>query len=203
MKKVLLSFMFACLCNFGMSQNNADQGNVDLLNDVRNIDFYGVDFSLAKVMGADESLAKFAEAFEAINLLLINEQSKYNLEKFLNKDNVALHLKHLNKSYAKVAADEDFKIYNDEYKIDIEDVKTQIQGYKDVDYKYEVGAVLIAELLNKSKGYATYYFAFFDNKTKEIIAIYPMKCKIGGFGLRNFWASSVLEAMKGLKKQMK
>ena len=197
MKKILLSIVFMALCHILISQEK-----INLRKDVDNLDFYGVDFSLVKVVGAGETETQFAKAFEAINTLLVDEKNKYNLEKFLSKDDVALHLKHLKGSYDEIASMDNLKVDDDDYMIDITTIDKQVQSYK-VDSKYEIGAVLIAELLNKSDGYAKYYLIFFNNKTKDIIETYPMKCKIGGFGLRNFWAKSVYNALDKAKKEMK
>lgn len=197
MKKLLSSIVFLFFVCTLFSQEK-----VDLIKGVRSLDFYGVDFSSARALGVNETSQQFATAFGAINMLLVDEYNKYNLEKFLSKDDVALHLEHLNPSYGKIVTNEDFKIYDDGYTIDINKIKSLIQGY-DVDFKYEVGAVMIAELLNKRDGYATYHFVFFDNDSKNIIASYPLKCKIGGFGLRNFWAKSVYNAMKGIEKSIR
>lgn len=197
MKKILLSILLLSMCHIVISQEK-----INLYEDVYNLDFYGIDFSLTKVLGANETEAQFATAFEGINTLLVNERNKYNLEKFFYKDDVALHLKHLKGSYDKIASKDDLKVSDDDYTIDTQTLKKQVQSYS-VDSKYEIGAVLIAELLNKSDGYAKYYLIFFNNKSKDIIATYPMTCKIGGFGLRNYWARSVYEALKKAKKQMK
>lgn len=45
--------------------------------------FYGVDFSLVKVCGADESDTEFLFAFNKINDLFISEGQKYDVAKFM------------------------------------------------------------------------------------------------------------------------
>lgn len=199
MKKLFISILFLSFWNLGMSQN---ESQIDLIKDVSNIDFYGVDFSIAKVYGAKESTAQFTAAFEGINTLLVDERSKYDIEKFLRKDNVILHLDHLKNTYANILTDNNLMTSDKTYEISGAEVKTLIDGYN-VDYKYEIGAVLIGELLNKSNGYGTYCLAFFYNNNKNIIAIYQIKGEVGGFGLRNFWAKSVLTTLEKAKKTMK
>lgn len=190
-----------CCATIVTIQGREIEKQTNPLKGIRNIDFYGIDFSKAKTYGAAESSEQFSTAFKAINMLLINEKSKYDLGRYLFQDDVALHLKHLNSTHDFVASQSDISTEENKYQLDQTAVEELIKGYE-VESKYEIGSVLIAELLNKQGGYATYYFAFFDNKTKDIIAIYPMKCKARGFGLRNFWARSAFEAIVGIDKKI-
>lgn len=205
MKKALFLLLLLTCFNSVMAQTysykNEKYDIIDIYKDVENLDFYGVDFSKAKVFGAQESVLQFIDAFKGINRLFISERSKYNLPKFLYKDKVAVHIDHLEDSYKQINADS-LHTNSDDHTIDLEDIKSMVKGYN-VESKYKIGVVLISELLNKADGYATYHLTFFDNKTKEVISVYPMSCKVGGFGLRNFWAKSVYVALSSVKSTMK
>lgn len=57
--------------------------NKNFLKEVESINFYGVDYSAAKVFGAAETPAQFKVAFDGINRLFITEAKKYDVSKKL------------------------------------------------------------------------------------------------------------------------
>ena len=200
MKKLLL-LLAMCTLNIGafaQSENlhNLTNPQKDLYNEVNDIDFYGVDYSHARTIGATESTEKFVTAFIEINKLFISESSKYNVYKYFNKNNVTMHIENMCEKQNEITGT--ISTDNDNYKLDFATIKNMVYGY-DVDYQHNIGVVIIAEKLNKTEATATYYVVYFDNMSKDIIAIYPNKEKTKGFGLRNYWARSVYETLHSIK----
>ena len=74
MKKLIL-FLFLSTSLFCFGQDKS------ALKDIQSIKFYGVDYSQAKVFGADESPIQFKDAFRRINELFITEAKKYNVDR--------------------------------------------------------------------------------------------------------------------------
>ena len=62
--------------------------------------------------------------------------------------------------------------------------------------------VLIATTLDKGNGIGYYTAVLFDPATQEVILQMDMAGKPGGFGLRNYWAGSVYNALKKQGKYM-
>lgn len=206
MKTLFFTLALLLVCNFGNSQvvkYKSDSYTKDLYKDVASVDFYGVDFTKAKTIGTDESVEQFVKAFTAINQLFITESSKYNVEKYFNKAFCNLMAVRLAKVYTNFVEASDLIPENFNYYLSMDDIKNQVKTYDTTASRSDVGLVLIAEQLNKKKGYASYYITFFDTKTKDILAVYPVKGDVGGFGLRNFWARSVYESFDQAKKIMK
>ena len=56
--------------------------------------------------------------------------------------------------------------------------------------------MLIATTLDKGNGIGYYTAVLFDPATQEVILQMDMTGKPGGFGLRNYWAGSVYNALK-------
>ena len=79
MKKLIL-FLFLSTSLFCFGQGKS------ALKDIQSIKFYGVDYSQAKVFGADESPIQFKDAFRRINELFITEAKKYNVGKQLRSN---------------------------------------------------------------------------------------------------------------------
>lgn len=77
MKKILLvAIVLVCM---GASQNvGAQKGD---LKDIDHLSFYGVDFTYAKVYGADETAHQFLDAFIRINDLFESEPKAYTRAK--------------------------------------------------------------------------------------------------------------------------
>ena len=70
MKKILLfAFLLIGTASFGQSK--------DALKNIKEVTFYGVDYSHVGIIGADESSYKFIETFTKINELMQREYSKY------------------------------------------------------------------------------------------------------------------------------
>ena len=89
MKKLIL-FLFLSTSLFCFGQGKS------ALKDIQSIKFYGVDYSLVKVFGADESPAQFKDAFRRINELFITEAKKYNVGKQLKKEVTEISLDAVN-----------------------------------------------------------------------------------------------------------
>lgn len=191
MKKMML-LVFLFITGFVYAQDKVS------LEDVEELTFLGVDFSMAKTYNSYESPEAFKEAFYGINELFLKEPKKYDLEKFFNKKvivNIAPSLDLIQGINADdlITTDKSYKIPETEIAAHIREFKTgEATGY---------GVVLIAGLLNKAKNEGTFHVVVFDIKTKEIISDDQFSEKAGGFGLRNFWASSVYKTLKEVKKK--
>ena len=135
-------------------------------------DFYGVDYSCVSVIGANEQPAEFIKAFEAINRLFLSEPKKYDVAGFTGIDILSTSVEQANEALGGLAAAR----YDNG------------SGNK--------GLVLIATTLDKGNGIGYYTAVLFDPATQEVILQMDMAGKPGGFGLRNYWAGSVYNALK-------
>ena len=148
---------------------------------------YGVDFTLTRVYGADESVEEFRTAFEGINKLLLSEPEKYTISKFLD---VPTRID-LAPMLARTAAADfgDLICYEDpvERTIDLGD------ALRTLNLKQEEGRgfVVFALSLDKANGCATLRAVEFDIATREVIRSADFQTKPRGFGLRNFWARTL------------
>lgn len=176
-------FLFMLLCAFSISMLSAQNND--------KIYVYGVDYSYAKVYAAGESVGQFAKAFEAINMLIINEPEKYDFSRIVGKR-------------VNVVIEPILKIVS---ACDYSQLKTLDSAYTDPIYSSIVknynlpqtegiGVVMIAKVLNKPMNNATYELITFDITTRDILSKREVSGKAGGFGLRNYWAASVYDVIK-------
>lgn len=167
------------------------------LKDIDELTFFGVDFSMAKVYGADETAEQFKEAFTGINNLFQREPKKYDTAKAFDAKvttdlTPSLDLvEQINKA--------DLRAQNDGYELSDEEIAEHIRQFNTGDAK-GYGAVFIAGLLNKGQGRGTYNVVVFDIATKDIIVNKQFTEKARGFGLRNYWAYSVYKTLGKVKK---
>ena len=148
-------------------------------------DFYGVDYSCVSVIGANEQPAEFIKAFEAINRLFLSEPKKYDVAGFTGIDILSTSVEQANEALGGLAA-EQFMPRSTKA-----DIAAQLPG---ILARYNNGSgnkglVLIAMTLDKGNGIG--YYA-----TQEVLLQMDMAGKPGGFGLRNYWAGSVYNALK-------
>lgn len=168
--------------------------------------FYGVDFSLVKVCGTGESDAEFLAAFNEINNLFFSQFEKYNVAKYTRRP-----VKKLEIAVAKQAMKEAFGIaaYEETHQLLLLDeteaydcrdlIEAHIAGYK-LPLNEGPGLVFIANKLDKSQAYGSFYFVVFDIASRKVESCIPAAGKPGGFGLRNYWANALYQAMKAYYK---
>lgn len=165
-----------------------------------NVTYYGVDFSHAKAYGANETGEKFKEAFAHINELTITEWSKYDPGKFLDtpimqqditatqQANNGIDPSKINTNASAVRKET----------LTPDQLAATVRGYELAE-KEGTGLVIVARLLDKSAGKGYFSAVYFDIATREVLSVREMRGKVGGFGLRNFWAGSLYDAMKRAK----
>lgn len=166
--------------------------------------FYGVDFSLVKVCGADESDTEFVFAFNKINDLFISESQKYDVARFMR-----LPITQKELSVAKRATKNAIGISDseNEHTLLYEDpdydcapqIEAQVAGYE-LPQAEGRGVVIVANLLDKRDSRGSFYFVVFDIASRKVESCIPAAGKPGGFGLRNYWANALYQAMKSYYK---
>lgn len=189
--KQLMVLMFLFLASFVNAQDKAN------LKDIEELTFFGVDFSMAKVYGADETTGQFKDAFYGINTLFQREPKKYDLDKAFDAK-VTLDLTTAQDLIEQIQK-ADFVAQNAGYELTNEEIAEHIRHF-DTGNAQGFGSVFIAGLLNKEKGQATYNVVVFDLVTKDIVFNKQFTEKARGFGLRNFWAYSVYKTLNKIKK---
>jgi hypothetical protein len=188
MKKAILFLLF-CISAKVFAQ---DISSVDKIN------FYGADFSAASFYDLEESDGIIKNGLCSINSLLNRERNKYDIKKYFKKtvDNYCLKFTDANNEAMNVRA----MISNskDRLKISQEQIEI-IVGNLSCGENNGTGLVFIAESLDKVNKQASYQVVFFNEETKEIIYSRNITASAGGFGFRNYWASTIYKIMKDWK----
>jgi hypothetical protein len=188
MKKVILFFLI-CLSAKAFSQ---DISSVDKIN------FYGVDFSAASFYGLEESGKTIKNGLCDINDLLKREQKKYDIEKYFKKSLGSYCLGSADAGNEAMDIEAMITDSKDQLKISPEQIEIIVKNLS-CGEDNGTGLVFITESLNKPDAKASYYVVFFKEDTKEIIYSKNVVEKAGGFGFRNYWASTIYKIMKDWK----
>lgn len=165
--------------------------------DIQSVNFYGVDFSKTNAVGASETVLQFVQAFQGINELFLSEPAKYDASKAMK-----IKVNRIDVSQASDRAqefDNNNLVYSDSELMTREDLAYIVSQYETKGDGY--GLLYIADVLDKGHSTGYFHFVIFSEATGEIIKVSSATGKAKGFGLRNFWARSVLNAMKTVRFQ--
>ncbi len=184
MKKIAILLFSFVISLGGMAQS---KGKKEKLT----VDFYGVDFSAVNIIGADDPLFKFVDAFKGINNLMLSEPKKFDVAKYFNVNVSSSNVDNAIKQ-AEEITDNNFNSRNKEA-LSVNEI---IGAYPETDGN---ALVIVAKELNKGQNSGTFIALIFDGKTKEVISQKQFTGKAGGFGLRNFWAGAIYAGMKSYR----
>ncbi|MEG1585799.1 MAG: hypothetical protein RR346_02870 [Bacteroidales bacterium] len=171
--------------------------------DIKSVTFYGVDFTECKIIGATESPEAFLEAFRGINNLLLLEPSKYDLSKYFDCQVIVSEANFEQVNNHNAESKPDMTFTNQEIsRLTEAQLQEIISGYQ-FGAQEGYGLIIIATELNKTKSKGYFYGCYFDLSTGKLIYAHELDGKPKGFGLRNFWAGSLLAFMKHWKDSSK
>ncbi len=197
MSKLNLLFSLAVFLTIPCILNG--QTMADALYNGTQVTWVGLDFSNAKFVPAVEFTEVDADPQLAIlkwNNLLEQEPEKFNLCKALESTRCSTNTSFMRKVHEGLTSEE--LLGRESYSLD----KAEIPGMvKDYDTKGEgVGVVFIVSSFDKTQNMAEYWVTFFNMETKEILHTQRLAAKPSGFGMRNYWAGSVYQALKTIQK---
>ena len=158
---------------------------------------YGIDFSLARVSGANESDQQFAEAFRRINQLLITEADKYDFARALRQPQLSVDIDPMLQRLDACGYE---RLRDTKHTATDEEVRAAIASYE-LEEQEGTGVVLVALLLDKPSAKALYEMVIFDIATREVRCIERVEGQAGGVGLRNFWANTIREGLKTWRRE--
>lgn len=202
MKKILQLLVLSLLLT-GTSLPLTAQKTSDILNPSVPMVYLGIDFSEARVINDFSATAYDIKNryFQSINQVVITESKKYDWEKNLERSNISSEISITQEVNEKI---DESKISStnseDAERLKQADIQRLVSRY-DTKGKKGVGLVVIMESLNKSGESASMYITFIDLASKKLLYTERMVEKAGGFGFRNYYASTVYKAMETIKKK--
>jgi hypothetical protein len=158
------------------------------------VNYYGVDFSRAKAFGASESGWEFKNAFIKINLLVINEWSKYDPGRLLGCEIVLRDIAPTAHANDEIDPEEVITT-SSRFGINDEDIDEMVRGYE-LDESAGTGLVIVGVVCDKTLPAAGFVVVYFDIATREVLSTRSISGSARGFGLRNYWAGALYNALR-------
>ena len=193
MKKILFSLAIAAICFSAAAQKKTSP-----LAGLGSMIFYGIDFSKGRVYGATDEPEKLRKAFGDINMLFITEPAKYNVAKFVGKPMNDIRVDAVTNMNDTVPLDS-IKTIVKGHTISDSTIAQTVRDLGIVSYNHGMGLVIIMETLDKPAELGTFVFVLFDIDTRKVISHWKLSGTPAGFGVRNYWAHSVYEALEKVK----
>lgn len=174
---------------FGLTFTGHTQ-NMEYIYNQRELTFYGLDFSHAKMIGPDfENTHRIVnQYFDAWNGILFEERDKYNVERLMGFRKANYQTSTLNEVNSDVNPNELRSTKG--HRINRANMFSSIQSYS-LNETEGLGLVIFVESFNEFADQSSVYYAFFDIASRDVIVLENMIGKTGGLGLRNNWANSI------------
>jgi len=201
MKKYILIFLISIISINLLSSQDLNK----ILFDVQyEIDFVGLDFSKAKFIGGE---TEYSETYRLKNEFIPNwnnlfytQPEKYDLEKFMHKENVNNNADYIQEINSNINVEEMYSFRP--YKRFTSDQLQEIVNKYNFNYENEVGLSLIVHSFDKPSNIAVINVVWVNTKTLEVIKAISLKKQPKGFGFRNYWAGSIFYTIKDLEDEL-
>lgn len=191
------------MISFGLSESALAQNNSKIFDYNVPAVWLGVDFSEARyIPGAEDNTSgnNLKEVFERINGVIVNEPDKYKLKNRFYKQEITDDLSTVSAINEKINPANIVSESSADYtRMDEAFIKKMVGKYK-IKKQDKVGIVIIMEGMNKRLPQASMWVTFIDLSNHQVLLTKRMTGKPGGFGLRNFWASSVSKVLEEVEK---
>jgi len=162
----------------------------------------GLDFSNTKLLGREgfnDPNKIIDHYFIAWNQLIFDEGEKYDVKKAFKLKQLYTDDSYFDAINSTVKLNELF--VDRSYSLSESDINNIVEEYNFSNIKQTIALVFIIERLDKPKEQAVFWVTLINSRTKEIILTERMIGKPGGFGFRNYWAGSIYDIIKQIKKK--
>ena len=168
------------------------------------VTWLGLDFTEARFIGDRERLGSHSDVLhlmEAINQLIINEPTKYDIAAAIARTRVEKSINVTSNHNAQLDVSELLSDQSRDYqRLKASDIEEIVSGYNFDDLD-GIGLMFNVESFSKMDESASVWVTFINLNTKEVLFTQRMTGKPGGFGLRNFWGRSIYNIIGDIKKK--
>ena len=192
MKKNVLT-LFICLLGLCASAQNKLN-----LSGITSLTNFGIDYTLAKVLGGKESAHQYWATYADINELFIEKPKMYDIGKRLGIPIEVTSLEAVNQVNKKINPN-DIKTEETQYMPTEEQIAEAVKKLPILSQEEKYGIVMFCLFMNNQKDSATYQFVIFNTKTREIIEQWTNSGNAVGLTLKSYWGYSVYSALKKIK----
>lgn len=164
--------------------------------DYSNVQLKG-NFSQFEGLGDNDVQDIQAKFFPAWNELIVYEPDKYDIKKIFKLGSISYEINMIMKLNAEADSKKMLTYNPAEY--DEERINEIISNYS-LENKDGLGLCFVAETLDKVEELGYYHVVVINLKTKQVLMSERVKGEPGGFGIKNYWAGSIYNALKAINK---
>lgn len=206
MKRLLKSkWLVAVFIFLGGSAASSAQSLKDVFNNSESpLVYLGIDFSQARLLDVGNASDIRGRLYGSINNLVIDEPKKYDLRGVFRKSNMPNDISAALKSSEKANLNDIISTNSSDFSRLKESDIAAIVKQLDISGKDGVGVLFVMEAMRKvdKKGDAAIWVTFIDMKSKKVLMTERMVSEAkGGFGFRNYWASTIKELLDDIDKK--
>jgi len=197
---ILISFFFSSI------QSATAQTIKDVFSSSETpILYLGIDYTQARLInGTDGTGTQVRDLFPAINNVVINEPKKYDLQGAFHKSSINSSLGIVAKRNKETNAENIISTESSDYsRLKEEDINSLVKGI-DFEKKKGIGLLFIVESMKKGEkgGTSSIWVTFVDMGANKVLMTERMDGETGGgFGFRNFWASTIFNVIETIDKK--
>jgi hypothetical protein len=199
MKKIVALF---CGLTFLTNALNAQSVEDLFQNSPTKITWLGIDYSHVKLIGSFSNFNENTKITPEIikndyfvrwNELILKESNKYTIDKMFRKKDINYNIEGV------TAINKQTDVTSIEQTTSPNYTELQLQQFVKNYYFNQsegIGLMFVAESMNKIREEAIYHILAINLTNNEILLCDKFTTKPGGFGLRNYWASSFLKVIE-------
>ena len=199
----LISFLAIVLC--GLTQPAFSQSLKDVFtNSEVPLTYLGIDFSQTRVIDQGNADDIRNRLYRSINDLVVDEFKKFDIKGAFRKSNVINYTNAVSDQNSKANLSDIISNNSSDFnRLKEADILKIIKGL-DLKGHDGVGVVFVMEAMQKfdKKGKAAIWVTFVDMKSKKLLMTERIEEEAkGGFGFRNYWASTIKELIDDIDKK--
>jgi len=192
----LLSFIFF----FGNFKNVSAQTLKEFFATSEvSLTYLGIDFTKAKLINYPnpDPMDIRNRLYNSINDVVINEPKKYDIAGAFHKSTVTSDLSAVKERNAKINAEDIVSTNTADFsRLKDADITSAVKALN-FSAKKGIGLLFVMEAMRKDdkKGDAAVWAVLLDLSSKKVLISERLEVKANGFGFRNYWASTIKEAL--------
>ena len=199
-----LSWLLAGLLFLSSSSTSFAQTLKDVFNNSESpLAYLGIDFSKARLLDVGNADDIRNRLYGSINELIVNEPKKFDLNGAFSKSNIDHDFSAVTKNNSKINMNDIISTNAADFdRLKENDIAATVKAL-DLSGKSGVGLLFVMEAMRKvdKKGDAAIWVTLVDMKTKKVLMTERIIEKATGIGFRNYWASTIKEALDDIEKK--
>lgn len=198
-----LSWLFAILMLLG-SQSMAQTLKDVFNNSETALTYLGIDFSKARLLDVGNADDIRNRLYGSINDLIVDEPKKFDLKGAFRKSAIDHDFSAVTRNNSKANLNDILSTNSADFnRLKESDIAAMVKAL-DLPGKDGIGLLFVMEAMRKvdKKGDAAIWVTLIDMKTKKVLMTERIEVKAaGGFGFRNYWASTIKELIDEIDKK--